>query len=330
MPGEEIKFEAKEWEEFTTGRRDNGKELKRKMRINHLMLHWLVSECHIEAVRSLSLDLGLDWGGYIDGDFDDQMETDDVDVELVELFDNLADKDEEFFRNDKEYHRVVIPVNNLKSMRPRRDIKLSILKGDIATSFELINGTYPTLFEKNHLIYFKLLHLQLIEMIRDHVVLKSRGEVSEQTERLFLANIMDFVKTKLSSLKIISNRNFIKELELTMVLLCYTDELANSYSTQTKPRYKIPIKLKKLFDKQQRIEIAKLVNKSILLDINNDDDINLIRYDDGVNFPSDHDLISKFNQLDNEKLVSLVKLWIWSENQLSQYNVKFPGINLDL
>lgn len=333
-------YSHKKWDEMTANDHKSSIQLRRKLKLNRLILNWMIVECHINAVISFSRDLGLDLENYItdDGskaDGDITMKDDLQNIELNPVFDNLSDEDDEFFHNngnsgnqDEDSIMDDLMVNNLKTIKIRNEIKMSILRGEISKTFELINLKFPNLFDKNHLIYFKLLHLHLIEMIREHVIIKLSRQVDDEEERVFLERIMSFVKLKLSNLKILSNKIFIKELELTMVLLCYTDELTKLYQrNKNKVKINIPLKLRKLFDKSQRIKISKLINKSILLDINNDDDINLIKYEDDQD---DQDLLLKFNQLENNKLVSLIKLWIWCENELAINGVIFPGINLDL
>jgi hypothetical protein len=129
----------------------------------------------------------------------------------------------------------------LQSIGFRNQIKLRILKGEIAQAIDELNMEYPELLEQDDHLYFKLLLMNLIEMIRKH----------ESNEEQFVLDIIKFAQDKLTN-KAIKNPKFIEELELTMTLLLYSQN-----------KELLPPKLTELFDVKLRRDIATLVNKAL-------------------------------------------------------------------
>ncbi|GMF01589.1 unnamed protein product [[Candida] boidinii] len=212
-----------------------------------------------------------------------------------------------------KFKRIIFGLNTIKL---RNKIKINILNGNIDESINLINSNFPNLFEKNQFIYFKLNHLKLIEMIRNHFM-----NNNENDEKLFLKKLLLFIKNKLSTSKILQNESFIKELELTMTLLCFGNQLISSNNSTTTAthtkKFKLPFKLKHLLNLKLRKEIADLVNKSILINLNNDQNLNNI-----------NSLLLNYNYYANKKITSTVPLDLRrSNNSNHNNNNNGTGIN---
>ncbi|ODV96609.1 hypothetical protein PACTADRAFT_74242 [Pachysolen tannophilus NRRL Y-2460] len=432
------------------------REIHNRLKLNLLILNWLINECYENAVENFSKEIGLDLSDYSrDKKFDEENNDGNTDLKDIEMVDykgtkisnknkvssiatsafeevgneeeEADDDDDSFFSLDHSVSSTVqssnksIPIIDpnlnkfvdknvldklfigLETIKSRNQIKLSILSGNIEKTIDLINLKFPTLFDKNQFIYFKLLHLNLIEIIRLQVLKKSKAinlskDELEKDEKIFLNKVLSFIKEKLSNVRMLSSKPFLKDLELTMALLCYTDEFAkimsksndiSSSSSSSSSSVKIPSKLKKLFDLRLRRHVANLVNRAILLNITNGDDINLVKYgnhningkrknplafasneeeienkkdnnsnetnatadnddngtgnddmgddeeesndsnDDGACDDNIDSLIQRYDDRDeNVTLESLIKLWIWGENKLGKYDVKFPGLDL--
>lgn len=206
------------------------------------------------------------------------------------------------------------------SIRFRKDIKQNILNGEIQMVINKLNLHFPDLLEKNQFLYFKLLLLNLIEMIKVPI------NTENQTDRHeFILNIIKFAQEKLTN-KAIKNTKFMEELELAMTLLLYSNN-------ETKSLDKLPTKLKELLKFKLRRDISELINKSIIMensehlvefeqdrkvsdydtrsddekyqDINNDDDL------------TNNDTIIHDDLIDSN-LKKMIKFWIWGENKINQ------------
>ncbi|OWB79228.1 hypothetical protein B5S32_g3442 [[Candida] boidinii] len=136
---------------------------------------------------------------------------------------------------------------------------------------------------------------------------------NENDEKLFLKKLLLFIKNKLSTSKILQNESFIKELELTMTLLCFGNQLisSNNSTTTTTPtkKFKLPFKLKHLLNLKLRKEISDLVNKSILINLNNDQNLNNI-----------NSLLLNYNYYANKKITSTVPLDLRRSNNSNHNN----------
>lgn len=112
-------------------------------------------------------------------------------------------------------------------------------------------------------LHFKLLLLNLIEMIRSHdedmSTAGNTGDTEESDE--FVLRLISYAQEKLA-LKASSNRAYMAELELVMTLLLFP-----MYS-QTK--IKKPKSLKKLYSLSLRTKIADLVNRKLLSHVHAD------------------------------------------------------------
>ena len=133
-------------------------------------------------------------------------------------------------------------IRGYQSIGIRHQLKLHILKGDISNAIDLLSLRYPELLEENDYLYFKLLLMNLIEMIRHH----------DGNDEQFVLRVIQFAQEKLSN-KAVKNPEYMKELELTMTLLLYSQN-----------KELLPQRLTKLFDLKQRRHIASVVNGAVL------------------------------------------------------------------
>ncbi|EGW35590.1 uncharacterized protein SPAPADRAFT_58809, partial [Spathaspora passalidarum NRRL Y-27907] len=149
---------------------------------------------------------------------------------------------------------------------PRQEIKLLILKGSITEAIKKISEHFPTILDLNNLLHFKLLRLNLVEMIRNHKLTKNMN----QDERQFLDEILTFVRENLIN-KVSNSFKLLKELEITMSLLCFNfDPNVPNIEDQKD----LPQELRNLFNLSLRNQCYRLVNKAIL---------NLYDFDDEEN-----------------------------------------------
>lgn len=138
------------------------------------------------------------------------------------------------------------------TIKQRKRIKTSILNGDITRAIQEIIDHFPTVLDSNNLLHFKLLKLNLIEMIRSH---KLNPQITANHERDFLNNVLLFVRENLIN-KIANSSTLLKELEVTMSLLCF-DFPVDGLDM-------LPGELRNLLDISLRKECWKLVNLVIL------------------------------------------------------------------
>ncbi|KAH3662630.1 hypothetical protein OGAPHI_005882 [Ogataea philodendri] len=233
-------------------------ELKRK--IDYLVLEYLTHEGYGDTAVELAKEMELDLSrGQLGGKTEFSEETDLQSVETLFSAESIKS-------NLENGSGVASPAletcTQLESAHTRHQIKVHILAGRVEEAVALVNQEYPSLFEQNQIAYFRLLHLQLIEIIRAQFSGPSDGV---QDEREFLDRVLEFISSKLSTLKILQNKKFIQELELTMALLCFGSRLRD-------PKLEgIPAELKRLLDVKMRGRVADLVNRSILLSLSNSD-----------------------------------------------------------
>lgn len=159
-----------------------------------------------------------------------------------------------------------INVHNKKSkisrgystINDRKLIKYLILKGEITEAVTKISEKFPLVLDSNNLLHFKLLRLSLIEMIRNHKL--NSYEETTDTEKTFLNDILVFVRENLIN-KVTKSFKLLKELEITMSLLCFNfDPHVNSIEDQKD----LPEELRSLFDLSLRTQCYRLVNRAIL------------------------------------------------------------------
>lgn len=272
------------------------KELRRQDSLNLLILNYLISEGYENAAFDLGSEMGLDLANAnppkrprLSSDVNDLFSRDSIRRRDQELLKDLPlTKGSHLSVTSSTYKKA---VSGLGTIKIRNTIKTNILNGVIRESIELVNEHFPTLLERNQLVYFKLAHLQLVEIIRKHHL---EGKRDEGSEREFLDDVLRFIRTKLSTPKILSNGEFIKELEITMALLCYGDLFAKGESN-----VELPAKLKHIFDLQLRSEVASLVNSSILQQVRN----------------ADMSVNHACNIASETNLESLIRLWFYTDSE---------------
>ncbi|CAH2355288.1 hypothetical protein CLIB1423_24S00298 [[Candida] railenensis] len=143
------------------------------------------------------------------------------------------------------------------TINQRKQIKLLILKGNITEAISKISDYFPTILDTNNLLYFKLLRLNLIEMIRNH---KLDSKITSEKEKVFLSDILTFVRENLIN-KVINSTKLLKELEITMSLLCFKFDPNVKNIEEQKD---LPEELRNLFNLSLRNKCYGLVNKAIL------------------------------------------------------------------
>lgn len=156
----------------------------------------------------------------------------------------------EEFKKEAGMH---IVNKGLSSIERRKEIKYLILRGDVAEAIRAVSIYYPTVLDTNNLLLFRLLRLNLIEMIRRHKF----SSAAEDKE--FLDNILRFVREKLIS-KVAHSMELLKELEITMSLVCFNFD----GSTPAEQLKELPEELRRLFDLCLRKECYRAVNQAIL------------------------------------------------------------------
>ncbi|RLV90699.1 Glucose-induced degradation protein 8 [Spathaspora sp. JA1] len=156
-------------------------------------------------------------------------------------------------------------VAGYSTIIPRQEIKLLILKGSITEAIKKISEHFPTILDVNNLLHFKLLRLNLVEMIRNHKL-----NNMNQDERQFLDDILTFVRENLIN-KVSNSFKLLKELEITMSLLCFNFDPTVANIEDQKD---LPQELRNLFNLSLRNQCYRLVNKAIL---------NLYDFDDEEN-----------------------------------------------
>ncbi|EAZ63001.2 predicted protein [Scheffersomyces stipitis CBS 6054] len=157
-------------------------------------------------------------------------------------------------------------VSAYSTINQRKEIKLLILKGSITEAIKKISEYFPSILDSNNLLHFKLLRSNLIEMIRKH---KLNADM-DKDEKQFLDSILTFVRENLIN-KVSNSSKLLKELEITMSLLCFNfDPNIKDIEDQKD----LPSELRSLFKLSLRNQCYRLVNKAILNlnDYDDDDD----------------------------------------------------------
>ncbi|KAG5418431.1 hypothetical protein I9W82_003959 [Candida metapsilosis] len=147
-------------------------------------------------------------------------------------------------------------TSGYSTISQRQEIKRLILNGEITSAITKISRWFPIILDSNNLLHFKLLRLNLIEMIRDHKF----SSHSEADEKEFLNEILTFVRYNLIN-KISNSHKLLKELEFTMSLLCFRfDPSVKDLEDQKE----LPQELRNFFNINLRNQVFRLVNKEIL------------------------------------------------------------------
>lgn len=213
-----------------------------KEKINNLILNYFIQEGYEQAAALFAKDIG------------------------VELDSNSSSKkaqDDQFHFTEGGYTNVTVDqrpsaqkrrTKGYSTIKERTEIKLAILRGDITDAVRLISTLFPTVLDGNNLLHFKLLRLNLIEMIRAHKLGNSGTDESE-----FLQKILGFVRENLIS-KVTTSSKLLQELEVTMSLLCFNFDPTKDIEKQRD----LPGQLRALFNLSLRNQCYRLVNRAIL------------------------------------------------------------------
>lgn len=237
-----------------------------KQKIDKLVLKYFIQEGFQNAALQFSREAGI-----ATGDKSDQQKQNKTALQLVA---NTSMDPVDFLEAIKRYaeSKAKEPekgahsagnrdlVAGFSSIEKRKVIKYLILKGDITQAILLINTHFPTVLDSNNLLLFKLLRLNLIEMIRNHKYdLSASNTENPDAEKQFLNEILLFVRENLIS-KVTHSHELLKELEMTMSLLCFNFDPTQPIDKM----HDLPEELRQLFDLSLRTECYRVVNKAIL------------------------------------------------------------------
>lgn len=243
-----------------------------KEKINNLILNHLIQEGFQNAAEKF-----LEEAAISKTVRHDQPSVPRTDNHLKSFLTSASKPRDEFLQAAKAYNASPKPVYDESEMSPvaktestakgysliskRRRIKYLILKGDIKTAIEVISTYYPTILDSNNLLLFKLLRLNLIEMIRSHklIVATTATESGLAEEKAFLDEVLGFVRKNLIS-KVTQSFELLRELEITMSLLCFNFDPNKLVSELTE----LPDELKHLFDLSLRNDCYRIVNRVIM------------------------------------------------------------------
>lgn len=163
--------------------------------------------------------------------------------------------------SDENGSRSVIEQLNVRlgldTIIKRKEIKYLILEGKVTKAIKVVGKYFPTILDSQPLLLFSLLRLNLIEMIREHKFLDQAED--PEKEKAFLNDVLNFVRENMIS-KVTHSSALLKDLEMTMSLLCF-----NFDSSKSKDQLiELPPKLRELFDLSLRRECYRQVNRAIL------------------------------------------------------------------
>ncbi|CAI5759109.1 unnamed protein product [Candida verbasci] len=225
--------------------------LQQDKNINHLILDYLIQQGHKDAIIQFTNDINMKLVSV--NQEEDLLSIDPTDPNFqskcVEYYSNTANElvESPLFTNKMKL--------DYKTIKPRKILRDWILSGKIKEAIQAISYCFPTILDSNNLLHFKLLRLNIVEMIRNH-----RLNEPNQDEREFLDEILTFVRNNLIN-KVSNSYKLRKELEITMSLLCFKfDPKIKDLQDQKD----LPDELKNLFNLSLRSQCFKLVNKAIL------------------------------------------------------------------
>ncbi|KAK6455092.1 CTLH/CRA C-terminal to lish motif domain-containing protein [Scheffersomyces xylosifermentans] len=251
-----------------------------KEKIDNLILNYFIQEGYQEAAVSFSKELNIDinksstqyqHNGRANVFSNHLGKVNSLsDQEFSNLVEDYFDSPEvvSSYKNQSNQHENINSklISGNSTINQRKEIKLLILKGSITEAIKKISEYFPVILDSNNLLHFKLLRLNLIEMIRQH---KLNSDI-EKDERDFLDNILTFVRENLIN-KVSNSSKLLKELEITMSLLCFNfDPNIKDIEEQKE----LPQELRSLFKLSLRNQCYRLVNKAILNLYDRDDDDN--------------------------------------------------------
>lgn len=194
---------------------------------------------------------------------------------------------------------ITLPYNNgapdqeevFTSVHDRMIIKNLIHTGQIQKAIEKINDVDPELLDIHGDLHFALLRLQLIELIRAcnyPSTLPKSGPSIAHAAPGDIGPALEFAATHLAR-RAPANPKFLADLEKTMALLCFPPD----------DKTLVP-ELKELMDIKLRQSVAREVNNIIL---------------------------ARQGIVGQPKMVNLIKLWAWGEQELAKEKVVFPRLD---
>lgn len=130
-----------------------------------------------------------------------------------------------------------------ESIQSRVEIRQAIHAGDIDTAITRINDLNPQILDTDPALHFALLRLQLIELIR----------ACTATATSDITPALSFASSQLAP-RAATNKEFLKDLELTMSLLIFLPAPANHLQKE----------LTELLEPSLRRDVASKVNEAIL------------------------------------------------------------------
>ncbi|OQN97366.1 hypothetical protein B0A48_16430 [Cryoendolithus antarcticus] len=132
-----------------------------------------------------------------------------------------------------------------QGIRERVQIRNAILTGNVEEAIEFINDVDAEILDTSPLLHFRLLQLQLIEIIRE--VLSSNNSNPAATD---FRPAIEFATSQLSP-RAPTDQSYLTALEQTMALMIFQPD-------------KMPAEMKELLDLRLRETVAEEVNKALL------------------------------------------------------------------
>lgn len=258
-----------------------------KPQLNSLILNYLIVEGYESAAVNFSKEIGMDLlrSGHSDG----------ANIGSNNKGNNLGNSAKSVVKSS---HFSLI--NGLQSIKQRNEIKLLLIKGDITSVIDKLNEYYPLLLENNDFLYFKILLLNLIEIIKKYQLDDSKkpapkrkaSDATKKKRRMSsVTSIDDKKKTRRKSsvsasklsrdelkkeqeffnliisfvkdklfIKAVKNKSFLHELELSMCLLLFDFTDFQKNNTQFLPK-----ELENLINNTNfKNEVFNLINNAIL------------------------------------------------------------------
>lgn len=242
-----------------------------KQKINKLILNYFIQEGFQKAALTFSKDTGIDLDENLkvplpklSGALQFVSSANLTPVDFVQAVKKYAELKTQNLNtlasNNKRAEYGSDTMKGYSSIDKRKKIKYLILKGDITQAIHVISTYFPTVLDCNNLLLFKLLRLNLIEMIRDHKFeTENLKKDAAEAEKQFLDDILLFVRENLVN-KVTHSYELLKELEMTMSLLCFNFNPRKPIEELND----LPEELGQLFDLSLRNECYRVVNRIIL------------------------------------------------------------------
>lgn len=208
-----------------------------------------------------------------------------------------------YVRNNKDAEL----FNQVYKIRERAHVRELIKRGRILEAIELICSTFGAQVLENVKtesstkpkageddLHFKLLLLNLIEMIRKH----HQSGASPEESSGFILELIEYSQQKLA-FKADSNKRYMKELELVMTLLLFPMERSSEGESSSS----LPKSLRNLYSLSLRTKIADLVNRKLLESMHAEilSSSNSAAFPDLIGFKTFHKGFSTYNGLLNTK-----------------------------